>query len=120
MPNPDPAPLRESAPSPPRGADGALPLIDLPASGPQDQRPGISDATPQELLSWFADHGESAFRARQLADHVWSGRAQSFDDIHTLPGPLRHPGGFFAKLNYLKLPPPCASPWPSSKSGDSS
>ena len=89
MPNPDPAPLRESAPLPPRAADGALPLIDLPASGPQDQRPGISDATPQELLSWFADHGESAFRARQLADHVWSGRAQSFDDIHTLPGPLR-------------------------------
>ena len=71
------------------GADGALPIIDLPASGPQDQRPGISDASPQELLSWFADRGEAAFRARQLADHVWSGRAQSFDDIHTLPGPLR-------------------------------
>ncbi len=44
---------------------------------------------PQELLSWFADRGEAAFRARQLADHVWSGRARSFDDIHTLPGPLR-------------------------------
>jgi 23S rRNA (adenine2503-C2)-methyltransferase len=61
----------------------------LPPSGPQDSRPGISDASPGELLSWFADRGEAAFRARQLADHVWSGRAQSFDDIHTLPGPLR-------------------------------
>ncbi len=70
--------------------DGAaLPLLNLPASGPQDARPGISDAAPQELLSWFADRGESAFRARQLADHVWSGRAMAFDDIHTLPGPLR-------------------------------
>ncbi len=70
-------------------AEGALPIVDLPATGPQDARPGISDASPQELLSWFADRGEAAFRARQLADHVWSGRAQSFDDIHTLPGPLR-------------------------------
>jgi len=74
---------------PSSGADGALPIIDLPASGPQDARPGISDASPQELLSWFSDRGEAAFRARQLADHVWSGRARSFDDIHTLPGPLR-------------------------------
>ncbi len=50
---------------------------------------GISDASPAELLSWFSDHGEAAFRARQLADHVWSGRARGFEDIHTLPGPLR-------------------------------
>ena len=63
---------------PTNGADGALPIIDLPASGPQDERPGISDASPGELLSWFADRGEAAFRARQLADHVWSGRAQSY------------------------------------------
>ncbi len=71
------------------GADGALPLLDLPPSGPRDQRPGISDASPQELLSWFSERGEAAFRSRQLADHVWSGRAGSFEDIHTLPGPLR-------------------------------
>lgn len=89
MPNADPAPVPDPAVPLPGGADGALPIIDLPASGPQDARPGISDASPQELLSWFADRGEAAFRARQLADHVWSGRAQSFDDIHTLPGPLR-------------------------------
>jgi 23S rRNA (adenine2503-C2)-methyltransferase len=67
----------------------APPLRDLPASGPRDPRPGISGASTQELLSWFADHGEAAFRARQLADHVWSGRAASFDDVHTLPGDLR-------------------------------
>ena len=63
--------------------------MDLPASGPRDERPGISGLLPQDLLTWFADRGEAAFRARQLADHVWSGRATSFDDIHTLPGALR-------------------------------
>ena len=89
MPNPDSVPVPDPAAPSAVGADGALPLIDLPASGPQDERPGISDASPQELLSWFSDRGEAAFRARQLADHVWSGRAQSFEDIHTLPGPLR-------------------------------
>ena len=36
-----------------------LPLLDLPATGPQDDRPGISDASPQELLSWFADRGDA-------------------------------------------------------------
>ncbi|MEA2026671.1 MAG: 23S rRNA (adenine(2503)-C(2))-methyltransferase RlmN [Chloroflexota bacterium] len=89
MPKPDSSPAPGSVVQPADAADGALPLLDLPASGPQDARPGISDASPSELLSWFADRGEAAFRARQLADHVWSGRAKSFDDIHTLPGPLR-------------------------------
>jgi len=86
---PDPAPLPDPA-APSVVTDPAvLPLLDLPPVRPQDDRPGISGASPQELLSWFADRGEAAFRARQLADHVWSGRATSFDDIHTLPGDLR-------------------------------
>jgi 23S rRNA (adenine2503-C2)-methyltransferase len=89
MPNPEPALVPDPVVMPIDVVDGALPLIDLPPSRPRDPRPGISDASPQELLSWFSDHGEAAFRARQLADHVWSGRALSFDDIHTLPGPLR-------------------------------
>ena len=89
MPNAEPFFPPDAGATPPGAVDGALPLVDLPAAGPRDPRPGISDASPQELLSWFADHGQAAFRARQLADHVWSGRAQSFDDIHTLPGPLR-------------------------------
>ncbi|MFV2064444.1 MAG: 23S rRNA (adenine(2503)-C(2))-methyltransferase RlmN, partial [Chloroflexota bacterium] len=86
MPTPDLSPRPDTAA--PRGGD--LPLLDLPATGPRDERPGISGASSQELLSWFADRGEAAFRARQLADHIWSGRATSFDDIHTLPGALRN------------------------------
>jgi 23S rRNA (adenine2503-C2)-methyltransferase len=90
MPKPDPFPVLDPVvPPSARATDGALPLVDLPPAGPSDPRPGIADASPQELLSWFADRGEAAFRARQLADHVWSGRAQSFEDIHTLPGRLR-------------------------------
>jgi 23S rRNA (adenine2503-C2)-methyltransferase len=76
-------------PSGPPIDGAALPLLDLPASGPRDPRPGISGAAPQELLSWFADRGEPAYRARQLADHIWSGRAAAFEDVRTLPGTLR-------------------------------
>jgi 23S rRNA (adenine2503-C2)-methyltransferase len=84
-------PTFDSSATPGAGAPGSgdLPLLDLPASGPRDPRPGVSGVPSQELLSWFADRDEAAFRARQLADHVWSGRAVSFDDIHTLPGELR-------------------------------
>src|SRR4051795_5914694 len=42
-----------------------------------------------ELAAWFADRGEPAFRARQVADPVWSGRATGFDDVATLPAALR-------------------------------
>jgi 23S rRNA (adenine2503-C2)-methyltransferase len=44
---------------------------------------------PEQLIAWFADAGEPAFRARQLADHVWSARSREVDDIHTLPAPIR-------------------------------
>ncbi|CAN5814751.1 23S rRNA (adenine(2503)-C(2))-methyltransferase RlmN [soil metagenome] len=67
-----------------------LPLMDLPASAARDPRPGISGLSPEGLLDWFVEHGQAAFRARQLADHVWSGRASSFGEIHTLPAGLRH------------------------------
>lgn len=89
MPDPRPTPMPGIAVPESDQQSAQLPLIDLPASGPRDERRGISGAPPGELLSWFADRGEAAFRARQLADHIWSGRAVSFDDIHTLPGSLR-------------------------------
>ena len=71
-------------------APGApAPLLDLPPTAARDPRPGVSGIGPPEMLDWFADRGQAAFRARQVADHVWSGRATSFEEIHTLPGPLR-------------------------------
>lgn len=66
-----------------------LPLLSLPASRPRDPRPGLSGVSPEELVAWFAARGQPAFRARQLADHVWSARATSFEEMHTLPAAIR-------------------------------
>ena len=70
-------------------AAAPVPLLDLPPTRARDPRPGVSGVAPPELLGWFADRGQAAFRARQVADHVWSARATSFEEIHTLPGALR-------------------------------
>jgi 23S rRNA (adenine2503-C2)-methyltransferase len=82
-------PMLDSSAVPVEGPSADLPVLDLPASGPRDPRPGISAVSPEWLVAWFADRSEPAYRARQLADHVWSGRATTFEDVHTLPAPLR-------------------------------
>jgi 23S rRNA (adenine2503-C2)-methyltransferase len=55
----------------------------------RDPRPGVSGLPAAELDGWFADRGQPAYRARQLADAVWGGNARSAADAHTLPAPLR-------------------------------
>ncbi len=67
----------------------SLPLFDAPVAGRRDPRPGLSGLAPDALAAWLSAHGAPAYRGRQLADHLWSGRATSFDEIHTLPAPLR-------------------------------
>jgi 23S rRNA (adenine2503-C2)-methyltransferase len=64
-------------------------LFDTPAVGRRDPRPGLSGLAPEELLAWFAAQGQPAYRGRQLADHIWSGRAMGFEDLHTLPSGVR-------------------------------
>jgi len=59
------------------------------ASRPRDERPGVSQVEPDELIAWFKERGQPAYRARQVLDAAWSGRQATFDDILTLPGPLR-------------------------------
>jgi 23S rRNA (adenine2503-C2)-methyltransferase len=59
------------------------------ASRPRDERPGISGLLPAELVAWFAERDEPAYRARQVLDAVWRGRQTSFDEVQTLPGALR-------------------------------
>jgi 23S rRNA (adenine2503-C2)-methyltransferase len=54
-----------------------------------DARPGLSGATIEELVAWFAIRGEPAYRARQVADAVWRGEASTTAEIRTLPAPLR-------------------------------
>ncbi len=93
------APMPESAPtqagplaaSPNSRAEAysPLPVLEAPAAGARDPRPGLSGMPVDDLVAWLAARGQPAYRARQLADHVWSGRAVSFDEMHTLPAEMR-------------------------------
>jgi len=63
----------------------------VPQTLPQliDARPGISGLPPATVEAWFAERGQPAYRARQLADAVWGGNATSAADARTLPAALR-------------------------------
>jgi 23S rRNA (adenine2503-C2)-methyltransferase len=90
MPEPVPAPAGKS--SPPHDLPEVAqdpPLIPASLAGSRDPRPGISGLRPEDLIAWFSVRRHPAYRGRQLADHVWSGRATCFGEIHTLPGDLR-------------------------------
>jgi 23S rRNA (adenine2503-C2)-methyltransferase len=62
----------------------------LPAARPaRDPRPGLSGVEPSQLEAWLVEHGEPAYRARQVEDALWRGTAASADEIRTLPAGLR-------------------------------
>ncbi len=67
----------------------SAPLISLPPAGVRDARPGLSGVPADELNDWLTDRKQPAYRARQLADHVWAGAAQSSDQLSTIPQRLR-------------------------------
>src|SRR6266571_6712174 len=71
------------------GVEAALPVLAAPAAGRRDPRPGLSGLPVELLVTWFSERGHPAYRARQLADHVWSGRAESFEEMRTLPAAVR-------------------------------
>jgi 23S rRNA (adenine2503-C2)-methyltransferase len=74
-----------SEPAPePRTQPAIQPTHTLP-----DRRPGLAGVLPADLAHWLAVRGQPSFRARQLADHVWSASAQSVAELHTVPLPLR-------------------------------
>jgi 23S rRNA (adenine2503-C2)-methyltransferase len=60
-----------------------------PTAPVRDPRPGLSGVAPDDLAAWFADRDEPAWRARQVADAVWTGSVTSIDDVRTLPAALR-------------------------------
>jgi 23S rRNA (adenine2503-C2)-methyltransferase len=49
----------------------------------------MSGLPPATVEAWFAERGQPAYRARQLADAVWGGNATSAADARTLPAALR-------------------------------
>jgi 23S rRNA (adenine2503-C2)-methyltransferase len=68
-----------------------VPFREPPAPRPRsgDPRPGFSGLAPDALATWLTAQGEPAYRASQVAEALWSGRAETFEDIHQLPGALR-------------------------------
>jgi 23S rRNA (adenine2503-C2)-methyltransferase len=56
---------------------------------PAGPLPAISEAATDELVAWFADRGEPAYRARQVLAGVAAGRASGFVELTDLPLRLR-------------------------------
>jgi 23S rRNA (adenine2503-C2)-methyltransferase len=44
---------------------------------------------PALLEAWLAEHGQPAYRGRQIADHLWRGSVCRTTEMHTLPQVLR-------------------------------
>jgi 23S rRNA (adenine2503-C2)-methyltransferase len=64
--------------------------VDGGAARPErDRRPGLAGLEPGVLEAWFAERGEPAYRARQVRDAVWGGRAAETGETSTLPTGLR-------------------------------
>ncbi|MEA2676843.1 MAG: rRNA (adenine2503-C2)-methyltransferase [Chloroflexota bacterium] len=86
-------------------SDGsAQPLISMPPAGARDPRPGLSGVPVAELESWLTERGQPAYRARQIADHIWAGAAQSVDELRTLPQALRRELDATFRLTTLAAP----------------
>jgi 23S rRNA (adenine2503-C2)-methyltransferase len=69
---------------------GATTSPTRPIARPQrDPRPGLSGLVPEALALWLASLGEPPYRARQVADGLWTGGATCAGDVRTLPAPLR-------------------------------
>jgi 23S rRNA (adenine2503-C2)-methyltransferase len=69
----------------------SVPFREPPAPRPRagDARPGYSALAPATTADWMTAQGEPAYRARQVADALWSGRAASFGEVRQLPAALR-------------------------------
>jgi 23S rRNA (adenine2503-C2)-methyltransferase len=77
----DPRPIAAQAPFGLRPAPSA--------TQPRDPRPGVAGVSPDELGTWFVEHGQPGYRARQVLDAVWRGGQAGFDEISTLPADVR-------------------------------
>jgi 23S rRNA (adenine2503-C2)-methyltransferase len=71
------------------GQPFSRPLIETPVAGPRDPRPGLSGVTPADLGQWMVERGHPAYRARQVADHLWAACAVDGAELRTLPAALR-------------------------------
>ncbi len=73
-----------------RVGERSMPVfLPSPTVGLRDERPGVSGIARAELEAWCTGAGEAGWRARQVSDAIWTGRATSFDDIPQLPVAVR-------------------------------
>ncbi|MBI3750265.1 MAG: 23S rRNA (adenine(2503)-C(2))-methyltransferase RlmN [Chloroflexi bacterium] len=61
----------------------------LSEEGIRQFTPGLSGLTLDALAAWLAEHGQPAYRARQVLDAVWRANPATLDEVTTLPRPLR-------------------------------
>ncbi len=55
-----------------------------------EPRPGIAGVTPTELAAWVDAQQQPAYRARQIADAIWTnGGVVDPAELRTLPASLR-------------------------------
>jgi len=54
----------------------------------RDPRPGLSGLDRAALEAWLVEHGQPAFRARQIHNALWGGTATAPGDVSTLPRAL--------------------------------
>jgi 23S rRNA (adenine2503-C2)-methyltransferase len=54
-----------------------------------EDRPAISEVTPQRLVAWLDKRGEPAYRAKQIRRHATHGVERGFDELTDLPKSLR-------------------------------
>ena len=47
-------------------------------------KPNIRTVSPDDLRQFFVDHGEKAFRAKQVIEWLWKKSARSFDEMSSL------------------------------------
>jgi 23S rRNA (adenine2503-C2)-methyltransferase len=56
---------------------------------PRQRSRSVYDLSLNELTEWMADHGQPAYRARQVYDALYRQLVSSFDEIQVLPKTLR-------------------------------
>jgi len=67
----------------------ARPLIQSAPAGVRDPRPGLAGLALNEVAAWLSSRNQPAYRARQIADHLWRGSARTTGELRTLPQDLR-------------------------------
>lgn len=72
----------------PRVEERPVPTLSV-TSPSRDPRPGYAGLPADALAAWFAEAGEAGYRAKQVADALWTGRAATFDEVRQLPSALR-------------------------------